>query len=122
MATDTDSATATSSDGIRFGQDRLRQPWPDIGFPLAPRRPKPIHRQVGHDSREIGLRIGNLRAVGARPLEPGILDDVLGVCGGAQQPIRDGEQQLSMLGEGLLVGGHRLVPPAPRRLGQATQR
>ena len=77
-----------------------------------PRRPEPVHRQVGHDSREVCLRIGNLCAVGRRPLEPGILDDVLGVCGGAQQPIRDGEQQFSMLGERLFVGGHCFAPPA----------
>ena len=46
--------------GVGLGEDRLRKPWPHIGFALVARRAKPLHRQVRHDAGEVGLRVGDL--------------------------------------------------------------
>jgi hypothetical protein len=56
--------------GVGGGQDGLRKPRPHIGFPLMPGGPQPLHRQIGCDPGQIGLRVGDLSAVGRRPSQP----------------------------------------------------
>ena len=100
--------------GIGFGQDRLRKPRSHIGFALMPGGTQALHRQVRHYPGKIRLRLRHLGTIVRRPLEPRVLNDVLGVRGRAEDPIGDREEQVSVVGERLLVGAHRVDRP-PRR-------
>jgi hypothetical protein len=84
---------------VRARVDRFRLPRPDGRLATHPRRPERVDRQPGRRRREERGRVEDRGAVAGLPPEPGVLHDVLGLAGAAQQAARDAEQARPHAGE-----------------------
>jgi len=86
------------------GQDRFRQPGPDIG--LAPRLQfaQGVERQTRRHGRQPRARIANLGRVRAAPTQPRFLHDIFRGRHLAQHAIGDACQMRAMRFEGCDVG------------------
>ena len=61
----------------------------------------PVEREPGGDLDQVGAWVGDLPAVGRRPAQPGVLDDVLGLADLAEDRVGDPEQARATDGEGI---------------------
>ena len=67
------------------GEQRLGQPGPDIGLLAAAERTQPDQRLAGGDPDQVCTLVTHGAEVDARPPQPGLLQDVFGVGGRAEQ-------------------------------------
>ncbi len=80
---------------------------------LAPSRsgPKPVQAETGHDRGQPGTEVVDLAGVGPARPEPGVLDDVVGLCQRAEQSIGGRAQaraiRFEALGQGVVAGPGR---------------
>jgi AcrR family transcriptional regulator len=88
---------------VGVGQQRLREPRPDVLLPPDAGRAQHVDRDPGHHGRQIRLGRGGLGR-GRRVAQPGLLHRVLGLGHAAEDPVGDREQQrpqlLELLGPG----------------------
>jgi hypothetical protein len=81
-----------------IGQERLRQPLPDIALAPDPRRAQLVDCKARRDGGEIGLRrIDSARVLERVIAEKRLLDDVLGLGDASEHPVGDREQQWAEL-------------------------
>ncbi len=89
------------------GQQGFRQPRAEIGLLAAAEDAELPESLAGGDGDQVGALVADLGEVHAGPLQPGLLDDVLGVGGRAEQLVGDGEEQGAVGDERLRRGiGH----------------
>ena len=88
------------------GEQRLGQPGADVGLLAPAERAQPGQRLAGGDPDQVGTLIPHGAEIDARPPQPGLLQDVLGVGGRAEHLVGDGEQQVAV-GDERLGGGVR---------------
>ncbi len=90
---------------VGAGQQRLGQPLADVLLAPPRQRTQPVERLPGDDPHQVRPRVayvGPGRGTEARPPQPGLLHDVLGVGCGAEHLVGDGEEQAA-------VGDERVV-------------
>ena len=75
-------------------EHRLREPWPDIDFPLRSRALQAIETKPGHDGDEKRLRVVHVLRAGKA--EIGILHHVFRVAAAAEHAIGEPEQAPAM--------------------------
>ncbi len=94
--------------GRRVLEQRLRQPWPDIGLAAGPRRPQDVDREPRHHGRHPRGRLVD-RALLARQAQERLLSQVLGLRNAPEHPVRHTE---AVLPQGLEIPiAHRRAPP-----------
>lgn len=104
--------------GARFVEQRLRQPGPHIRLAAPGDRGAARERVVHGDPYEVGAWVGDrvqrCPPGTARPGQPGLLEDVLGVGDAAEDVVDDREEQLAMVDEHLCGAlgplGHAIPP------------
>jgi hypothetical protein len=103
----------------RVGQERFRQPRPDVALAPHAGRAQVVDAEAGRDRAQVRLGVVDLDAVGDRALvaDVGLLHHVLGLDHAAEHAVGDREEQRA---QGVVGLGHRrrLNPragPAPRR-------
>ena len=78
-----------------FGvEHRLREPRPDIDFPLRPCALQPVEAKPGHDGDE--KRLGVVDVLRAGEAQIGILHDVFRIAAAAEHAIGEPEQAPAM--------------------------
>jgi hypothetical protein len=110
-------------EGDRRSQDRLGQPWADVGGALHPGAAQGVQRAAGHRDHPPGLDVaGRVAAVGVHQAQPEVGDHDLGLRAAAEHGVGDSRQPRP----GLLVGLGELGLPVvharpaccrPSRLG-----
>jgi hypothetical protein len=88
------------------GQQRLGQPRADVGLLAAAERAQPGESLAGGDPDQVRAEVAHPAEIHPRPAQPGLLQDVLRVGGGAEHLVGNGEQQVAV-GEERLGGGIR---------------
>jgi hypothetical protein len=89
---------------VGTGEQRLWRPLPEVLLAPPRQRPQPVERLPGNDPDQVGPRFPHLGAVDVGPPQPGLLHHVLGVGGGPEHLVGDGEEQAA-------VGDERVVGP-----------
>ena len=104
---------------VAAGEQRLGQPLPEVFLAPPRQRPKPFERLPGDDPDQVASRVPHLGAVDVSPLQPGLLDHVLGIGGGAEHLVGDGEEQAAVGDE--RVVGHVVADTASGFRSQAAE-
>ncbi len=94
---------------VAGGDERLGEPRTDVVLAAAGHRAQPVERGPAHDAHEEGARVTHLALVHRVPLEPRVLDDVLGVGRGPEHLVGHGEEQAAVSGERVTGPGLRGV-------------
>ena len=106
---------------VRRGEQRLGQPRADVGLLAAAERAQPGQRLAGGDPDQVRPLVPDDGEIDARPPQPGLLQDVLGVGGRAEHLVGDGEQQVAVgderLGGGVGRPSRAAIPARLRRAG-----
>ena len=120
MAIDTLSASSTSAATSGLVEQRLRQPLADVVLAPPRHRAQPVQRLPGDDADEVRPRVVHLGLVDARPPQPRLLHDVLGVGRRAEHLVGDGEQQAAVAVERLLAHCFAHADADDRAVGRAS--
>ncbi|BFO19597.1 hypothetical protein SHKM778_59850 [Streptomyces sp. KM77-8] len=109
-------------DGVaEVGDVRLRQPRADVRLAARLDLAQPVDGEAGGDAHQVAARFAYAGPVAARPAQPRVLHDVLGVGDPAQHAVGDPEEDGAVCFEdvGRGVGGHGTIPADPRGRVQA---
>lgn len=100
------------------GEQRLGQPGADVGLLPAAERAQPGQGLARGDPDQIGAPVPYGVEIDTGPPQPGLLEDVLRVGGGAQHLVGDGEEQVAVRDERLGGRAGRVGGP-PRGVPRA---
>jgi len=96
MKADRESSAPRSGQPLAFvvaeAEQRFRQPGAEVLLAACASLAQLVDAQPRHHGDQPGLGVANRRRIRAAPLEPGVLQQILGVGAAAQQPVGQAEQ------------------------------